>query len=340
MTGVLRRSFLVPWVLVSAVAHALIFLGVGGGVGLLARHGMESGDGFGGQSIEVEIAGPIDGEAHGATQPTSARAMPEVAPPPPAAEREEAVEDADGEVPVEASAPAAPQAATPERERPPRPPADPGPAVLPGASETTAVDDPSATVETSPGADRDPAGTGGDATLAGPPAGDIAGLILGSAGLGGTSVTPRTALLPNGGVCTDPVVGTWRAQKYRTADQTWVRFLLAIRRGAGGELSGTITSRIWTGNRSDPTPPACTAFGMDHTWRMNARGRLDGEQLVFRSAGGARLIRQDCPRSDATYAPDHFTGRVEPMREVFESVNNDGHYDVDEPYTFRRVSCE
>jgi len=56
--------------------------------------------------------------------------------------------------------------------------------------------------------------------------------------------------------------------------------------------------------------------------------------------GGARLIRQDCPRSDQLYAPDQFSGTVHALREVYQSRNNDGAYDIDEPYTFRRVACE
>ena len=28
------------------------------------------------------------------------------------------------------------------------------------------------------------------------------------------------------------------------------------------------------------------------------------------------------------------------LREVFQSTNNDGAFDIDEPYTFRRVDCE
>ncbi|MBX3274949.1 MAG: hypothetical protein KF729_32090 [Sandaracinaceae bacterium] len=342
MTGVLRRSFLAPWVLVSAIVHALLFLGVAGGLGLVTRHGATFGDGYGGQSIEVEIAGPTHGEAHGALQPTSDRAAPSEAVPEAAADEEarddEVPEeiDAEGEVPIEV-AEALPRPA-PRAPREPRPAAEEGIAPAPGVSPADQVDDPSATAESSPGLHPDPSGTGGAGTLAGPPAGDVPGLILGAAGIGG-AVSPRTALLPNGGVCADPVAGTWRAQKFRPTDRTWVRFVLDIRRGGDGELSGTITSRIWSGNRSSPNPGACTAFGMDHTWRMRARGRYEGEQLSFRSVGGARLVRQDCPRADSLYAPDSFTGRVHVLREVFESVNNDGAFDIDEPYVFRRVSC-
>ncbi len=144
-------------------------------------------------------------------------------------------------------------------------------------------------------------------------------------------------LLPNGGACSDPIAGTWRAQKYRASDHTWIRFTLRVRH-EGGALRGTIESRIWSGLPSDARP-TCLDDGFDNTWRMQARGQLDGTSVSFRSAT-AHLIRQDCPFSRAFYAPDNFSGTIDPMREVFESRNNDGAYDVDEPYTFRRVGCD
>lgn len=343
MTRVLRRSFLPPWVVVSAVLHVALFLGAGAGIGLLPANGVMDGDGWGGQSIEVEIAGPDDGAPHGALHPMSDRSSPQPEiPPPPEEEVEEEVATVEGgEVPVAAAEPTRPRRPEPPAEQPPQPAVEAGRAPVPGTTDTNEMDDPSATANAAaPGEHPEPSGTGGDGTLAGPPAGDVSGLILGSAGMGGSSVTPRTALLPNAGVCADPVAGTWRAQKFRTSDHTWVRFILQVRHEASGELRGTITSRIWTGNRSNPNPGTCTAFGMDHTWRMTARGHYGGEEMSFHSSGGARLIRQDCPRSDSSYAPDHFTGRIRVMQEVWDTVNNDGAYDVDEPYTFRRVSCE
>ncbi len=354
VTG-LRRSFLAPWVLVSMVLHVLVMLGTGGS-GLIAGNGASFGDGFGGESIELEIVGPRDEPAHGAHVPSAAGPAQPLAPEEPApapqepAEPVEPMEPAEelaleGDLPVEIEAA---HVATPRpepREQPvtpgPEAPAPPqGASPVDGSSDTDDVDDPSATEEASPADAQSPAGTDGAGTTAGPPPGDVAGLILGSAGIGGARVSPRQALLPNSGVCSDPVVGVWRAQKYRTNDHTWVRFVLRVRRESGDGLSGTITSRIWTGNRSNPRPGECTAFGMDHTWRMRARGRLTGDQLVFNSVGGARLVRQDCPRGDSRYAPDRFSGQLHALREVYESTNNDGAFDIDEPYTFRRVSCE
>ena len=359
------RSFLPPWVLVSLIVHALLMLGASAGGGLIAGQGMPAGDGFGGDSIEIEIQGPTDAPPHGARAPSAAGQ------PAPAPQTEAQVTSSETtqlnstdvtlERPVdEAQIEPSPEtaqnetadgehAAEPPPEHPPprAPPQRPSPAQLAerperpaaGDADSRVIDDPEATAEASPGDAPSPAGSGADGTTAGPPAGDVAGLILGSAGVTGSAVSPRQALLPNSGVCDDPVQGTWRAQKYRATDHTWVRFILRIQ-NQNGTLSGTILSRIWTGVRSDPRPGECTAFGMDHTWRMRARGRFGGDQMSFESVGRERLVAQHCPGGDGRYAPDHFRGRVQVMQEVWQSLNNDGAFDVDEPYTFRRVSCE
>src|SRR5690606_39006094 len=116
-----------------------------------------------------------------------------------------------GELPV-----AMPERARPERrvrERAPRPGAEDAPPEAEG--------DPEGVAEAAPG-EGEIGGSGGDDSTAGAPAGDARGLILGSVGLGGDQ-SARQALLPNGGACRDPAVGTWRAQKFRATDRSWVR---------------------------------------------------------------------------------------------------------------------
>jgi hypothetical protein len=39
------------------------------------------------------------------------------------------------------------------------------------------------------------------------------------------------------------------------------------------------------------------------------------------------------------YHPDHFTGTIDPQREEFQSVNNDGGRAVNDPMVFRRIGC-
>lgn len=338
-------AYVWPWILVSTIVHLVVFFMSWGliGSGLFPGHGMADGSGFGGTSIEVEIAGPASNLPMGALPPSAMGDVPQPATPPPETEETEPVEEPteiadDGALAV---APTPPE----RRPRPPRPsdPRDqdgqPAQTVTPtvGRADVEDVGDSESTDPAAPG-EQQAAGTGGDDSTAGAQAGDPTALILGSAGIGGQAITARQALLPNSGVCTDPVAGTWLAQKYRASDHTWVRFTLHVRRD-GSSLNGTIVSRIWTGHASDPRPGECTAFGMDHTWQMAAHGRIDGDDMTFVSSH-ARLVRQDCPRSDHSYAPDRFSGTVHAMREVFDAVNNDGAFDIDEPYVFRRTSCE
>lgn len=333
------RSPVWPWLLVSGVVHALIALIAIGtyGAGLLVEgRGQEDGDGLGGLSLEFEIRGPQDRLPTGSlTSATAAppAVVPEIVPDPdpgaPEAPEEppppEPPPETDGTVPI-APAPA-PR---------PRPAQAPLPEVS-GTSPTPADGAETGDEESAPG-EGEAAGTGAEETAAGTPAGDPASIILGSAGAGGDQATARRLLLPNGGACTDPAVGRWRAQKYRASDRTWVRFVLRVRREGSG-LNGTIESRIWTGRPSDPRPGECTAFGSDHTWRMQATGSIEGTTMRFESRR-ARLVAEHCPRGGTQYAPDRFQGTVHPLREVFQAVNNDGAFDIDEPYTFRRISCE
>lgn len=329
-----------PWVPVSLGLHALVLLLAFGrmGGGVLAGHGVEDGRGFGGHAVELEIRGERSPEPRGALAPSAATPPPAPAEAAVELDREDAVEATEGEVAVR-------DVPVETRRGEARDPRDGQGAqaselVRPGRADTEALGDADGREEGATGEMAEASGTGDDDSTAGVSPGEQArDAILGSAGLGGDSATARNLLLPNGGACDDPVTGTWRAQKYRVSDHTWVRFVLRVRRD-GDALSGTITSRIWTGTASDPTPGECTAFGFDHTWRMSARGRLDGDRFTFR-ASRHRLVRQDCPSSQNTmYAPDSFRGTLHPMREVYDALNNDGAFDIDEPYTFRRVGCE
>lgn len=342
MTGLpALRSPVWPWMVVSGVLHALLtLLALGSyGAGLLVEgRGVEDGDGLGGTSVEFEIRGPRDRLPTGSMASRTAApvpvAVPELVPDPeptapPAAEAPDRPTPVrpvpEGSVPVAAS-PAPPPSAA--QVPPPR---------LPGESATPSEGAEAGAGESAPG-EGELAGAGGEHTTAGTPAGDPSSIILGSAGMGGDQVTARRLLLPNGGACDDPAVGRWRAQKFRASDRTWVRFTLRVRR-QGDALRGTIESRIWSGSASDPRPGECTALSSDHTWRMQARGAIDGNEMRFESRR-ARLVAEHCPRGGTRYAPDRFQGTVEPLRGVFQAVNNDGAFDIDEPYTFRRTSCD
>lgn len=340
-SGPPRDSALWLWASVSAGVHIALYLGFGamGAAGLFSGAGLRDGDGFGGTSVSLEIAGPEDALPEGGSSAGRLESIPETLPAQQAAS-EEAQAALQGELPVRAEEPA--ERSSHEVS---------GEAERPGAAERARQElrpvpardlpergDPLEESLAAAGASESPTGTGADDSTAGAPAGDPSALILGSAGALGDSVAARRALLPNGGACSDPVAGVWRAQKYRGYDHTWVRFILRIRR-QGDALTGSITSRIWRGNPSNPQPGECTAFGSDHTWRMDGQGSVDGTEVVFGSRT-ARLVEAHCPSADTRYAPDNFTGTIEPLSETYRTVNNDGAFDVDEPYTFRRISCE
>lgn len=335
-----RQSALWLWASVSAGIHIATFLGFGAmGAGLFRGAGLRDGDGFGGTSVEFEIAGPEDGLPQGGRSAGSLRSIPETLPEQQAASNP-AHAALQGELPVRAEEPAEQSSAEVqgEEDRPRGAARSRGERLPLPARDLPNRDDPREEAVVAAGQSESPTGTGADDSTGGTPAGDPSALILGSAGALGDSVAARRALLPNGGACSDPVAGVWRAQKYRGYDRTWVRFILRIRR-QGDQLAGSITSRIWSGNPSNPQPGICTPAGFDHTWRMDGRGSVDGTTVVFGSRT-ARLVEAHCPSRDARYAPDNFTGTIEPLSEMYQTTNNDGAFDVDEPYTFRRISCE
>ncbi len=318
LMGTPRETALFLWVCMSAGVHVAAFLGWGiwvtanGGGGWLSGKGERDGDGLGGTSIEMEIAGPEDGPPRGATAGGGEQAPPEPPAPPPQEQNQETFA-LDGELDVRGAEQR--EERRPEKAR--RPPRESRPEGDPTQQHAAAA----------PGGAESPSGTNATDSSAGVPSGSV----------NGVDISPGAAAR-SAQVCEDPVVGTWRTQKFRSRDRTWVRFILHVRR-EGERLTGTIESRIWSGRASDPTPGNCTAFGFDHTWRMQAHGHVDGARMSFGSRT-ATLVRQDCPSSDARYAPDNFEGTIHQDRELFESLNNDGAFDVDEPYTFRRVSCE
>lgn len=138
--------------------------------------------------------------------------------------------------------------------------------------------------------------------------------------------------------CDDPVAGVWRAQKYNPRWNDWARFTLRVRR-EGSRLEGTITTRLWNGGRFDSSPPPCRLGAHDYTVRMRAQGSVDGRRIDF-GARTYRVLRAHCPSPFFDYNPDHFSGTVDPARNEFQSVNNDGGRDVDTPYVFRRTGCD
>lgn len=166
---------------------------------------------------------------------------------------------------------------------------------------------------------------------------DAAAIILGSVGLG--SGTGETNAMLDALTCADPIAGTWVAHHYYPAGHDWARMTLRIERD-GDRLTGSITSRSWNGSSSERRPPPCRAGGQDVTVLMSASGSIHGERIDFAGAD-YHVTRVDCsPTGFFWYNNDHFSGRIDPLRDEIRAVNNDGGRDVDTPYRFRRVSCD
>jgi len=169
--------------------------------------------------------------------------------------------------------------------------------------------------------------------------GRAAGVDAPFAALGGApnTVEGQRALLPSAMVCKDPVAGRWEAVKYNPLWGDWVRFTLAVQ-NSGGMLGGTITSRTWSGGPLDSTPPACGPGTFDITVSMNAHGRAGATKIEF-GAASYTVTSIRCPSSTLDYSPDNFSGTLDTRRQEFQSVNNDGARDIDQPYVFRRTGC-
>lgn len=155
----------------------------------------------------------------------------------------------------------------------------------------------------------------------------------------GETVEGQRALLPSAARCNDPVEGTWQALKYNTRLSTWVHFTLTVHRDATGALSGTILSRTWGGSVFDRDPPPCTFGGFDMTVRMPASGRADATGRITFGSSRYSIVEVRCFALDSSYAPDNFSGTIDPARQEFQSLNNDGANDINAPYVFRRTGC-
>jgi hypothetical protein len=238
--------------------------------------------------------------------------------------------------PVETTPPPVPTAPPAPTAPPPPPDPDPTEVMEPPPVPTTAE---TATTVPPPTPSVPPptvAGGGAESTSGGRLPGAPA-LVPGGAGLGNT-VEGQRALLPAAVTCKDPVVGTWEALKYAPGKGDWVRFSLAIHR-VNGALSGTILSRTWSGGPLDRTPPPCTLGNFDLLVSMPASGRDDGHGRITFGSTRFVILQSKCYSPDSSYSPDNFSGTIDPARQEFQSVNNDGATDIDAPYVFRRIGC-
>ncbi len=137
--------------------------------------------------------------------------------------------------------------------------------------------------------------------------------------------------------CHNPVEGVWQSLRYYPGNAAWYRFVLEIHQN-GNQLTGRIDAHSWDTppNQSEPGP--CRA-GLNH-WIVaeTAVGTVDGLRIVF---GGTRwaVAQSFCGERPWSYNLDHFRGEIDTGLQEFQSVNNDGGLQIDEPTVFRRIRC-
>lgn len=214
------------------------------------------------------------------------------------------------------------------------------PAALPVDPEAPAVAETSTPQEPPPSIFVTPPVLGGGASVTN--GGRTPGAITGPVALGinGSTIEGQRALLPRAATCKDPIAGTWEAHKYNAnLGGLWVHFTLAVHRGTGGALVGPILSHTWSGSPLDSVPPECRAGAVNMTVSMNATGVDGGNGRITFGATRYSVVSVECRGVESSYAPDHFSGTIDPQRQEFQSVNNDGLNDINAPYVFRRTGC-
>jgi hypothetical protein len=154
------------------------------------------------------------------------------------------------------------------------------------------------------------------------------------------TVAEQRARLPPAAECEHPVEGTWKAVVYSENHLSWYEFVLEVRRvkGSVSALTGMIYVDTWGGGPEQSEPGPCAGYRRIKG-KMEGRGSFADGQVVF---GGRefQLVEDICGERQAVpYDPDQFTGRIEPERQEFQSVNNDGGSAVNEPTVFRRIAC-
>ncbi|MBI5517960.1 MAG: hypothetical protein HY909_29580 [Deltaproteobacteria bacterium] len=156
------------------------------------------------------------------------------------------------------------------------------------------------------------------------------------------TVEEQRARLPPPATCQDPVEGLWKAHRYDPRFQDWSIFTLSIRRSApeSPSLVGYITIEYWTGRPTESIPPPCRPGLRFYILDQPSRGTFTAARNHVEFWGLSYRVREErCPRSFSAYNLDHFAGAIDPRIQEFQTVNNDGGRDNNEPYVFRRVQC-
>jgi hypothetical protein len=162
----------------------------------------------------------------------------------------------------------------------------------------------------------------------------IAAMTIGAPDAPAT-VAEQRARLPPAAECGSPVEGKWKAMAYW--HDHWYEFRLEIHEDPSdhAQLSGMIYVDFWTGPKTSPEPP--TPCGRRIKGQMTATGTFRNGHVAIH---GSDFVTTEAVCGDAgRYNNDNFTGVLEPDRQEFQSVNDDGGDAVNEPVVFRRIGC-
>ena len=154
------------------------------------------------------------------------------------------------------------------------------------------------------------------------------------------TVAEQRARLPPPAECESPIEGKWKAIVFSSNDFSWYEFILEVRHVPEDKsrLTGMIYVDTWLGGPEQSEPGPCR--GRRYKGKMDGTGSFTDGQVTF-GGGAFQLVEVICgdQYTSVGYNPDQFTGRVEPDRQEFQSVNNDGGNAVNEPTVFRRIGC-
>jgi len=158
------------------------------------------------------------------------------------------------------------------------------------------------------------------------------------------TIAEQRARLPPPAECGDDVVqGIWKSHKFDERYGEWVIFTLEVHRLSDepSRLRGLITNHSWNGSKDQAEPPPCGPGQREWMVETDALGSVDpGGRIRFSGVGDWRLRQQVCPGNMwGGYNLDNFDGTIDSALNEFQTQNNDGGRDVNEPYVFRRVSC-
>lgn len=160
------------------------------------------------------------------------------------------------------------------------------------------------------------------------------------------TVAEQRARLPPPAKCDDPVTGVWKSHKFDPRYNDWYIFTLTIRRVSGAEsqtkLEGSINAHFWNGDSKQSEPPPC-GIGVRHvTVQMTAQGSVTDSGEIHFWGTSWRPENAYCgpPIQRGEYNLDHFSGKIDPELQEFQSVNNDGGRSVNDPTVFRRIACD